>query len=78
MTDGVVHIQIIEGKLSGVDISGNDWLRTSYIHDRLGAEPDKVLNVQELQQRLQLLQQNPLLEGVNGELTPGLRPARVY
>ncbi|MFO1430056.1 MAG: ShlB/FhaC/HecB family hemolysin secretion/activation protein [Candidatus Competibacteraceae bacterium] len=74
LTDGVVHIQIIEGKLSGVDISGNDWLRTSYIQNRLGAEPDQVLNVQELQQRLQLLQQNPLLEGVNGELMPGLRP----
>ncbi len=74
VTAGVVQIQIVEGRLSGVDISGNDWLRTSYIQDRLGTEPDKVLNVQELQQRLQLLQQNPLLEGINAELTPGLRP----
>lgn len=72
--DGVVHIQIIEGRLSEVEITGNTHLRSTYFQDRLQPDAEAPLNVQQLQERLQLLQQNPLIEQLQAELAPGLRP----
>jgi hemolysin activation/secretion protein len=74
ITDGVIQIDIVEGKLTAVDITGNDWLRSDYLKDRLAPDLETPLNIQELQQRLQLLQQNPLLEQLNAELVPGVKP----
>jgi hemolysin activation/secretion protein len=51
--EGVVRIQIIEGRLSEVDVTGNTHLRADYVRDRLRPEPDAPLNVQELRERLQ-------------------------
>lgn len=72
--DGVVRIRIVEGRLSGVEVTGNTHLRAAYFQDRLRPEPDAPLNVQELQDRLQLLQQNPLVERLQAELAPGVQP----
>lgn len=74
VTDGVIHIQIIEGRLAEVDVTGNLHLRSSYFQDRLQTDAQEPLNVQELQERLQLLQQNPLLDQIQAELAPGVRP----
>ena len=75
VTDGVITIRIIEGHLSDVRISGNSWLRTPYIQKRLlWADSGSPLNIDDLQQKLQLLDRNPLLKRVNGELGPGLVP----
>ena len=72
--DGVVRIRIVEGRLSEVEVTGNTHLRAGYVQDRLRPEPDAPLNVQELQERLQLLQQNPLVEQLQAELAPGVQP----
>jgi hemolysin activation/secretion protein len=72
--DGVVRIQIIEGRLSDIEISGNTRLRADYLEDRLRADAGEPLNVQHLQERLQLLQQSPLIEQLQAELAPGVRP----
>lgn len=72
--DGVIRLQIIEGELSEIDISGNGRLRSSYIRNRLSRKTDAALNIEALQQRLQLLQQSDLIERLNAELLPGLRP----
>jgi hemolysin activation/secretion protein len=72
--DGTVHYQIIEGALTGIEIAGNERLKSKYLSDRilLGAGPP--LNVNELQQRLQILQQDGLIERINAELSPGTQP----
>jgi hemolysin activation/secretion protein len=72
--EGVVRIQIIEGRLSEVDVTGNTHLHADYVQDRLRPEPDAPLNVQALQERLQILQQNPLVEQLQAELAPGVQP----
>lgn len=74
ISDGVIQINIIEGKLSKLEVEGNDWLHKDYIKGRLALDQDKVLNVQNLQQRLQLLKQNPLIDQINASLAPGIRP----
>ena len=75
ITDGLITIHIIEGRLTSLEISGNTKVKTSYISRRLlppgSAAP---LNIDELQRRLQLLDRNPLFKRVNGELGPGLIP----
>ena len=72
VTDGVITIKIIEGKLSEVEVSGNKRVRTAYIQKRLEDQPGVPLNLDTLQERLQILQQNPLFERINAELGPGL------
>lgn len=72
--DGVVRVRIVEGRLSGVEVTGNTHLRADYFQDRLRPEAEAPLNVQELQERLQLLQQNPLIEQLQAELAPGVQP----
>jgi hemolysin activation/secretion protein len=74
VTDGVVRIQIIEGRLAEVDVTGNAHLRSAYFQDRLRPDAEEPLNIQELQERLQLLQQNPLLDQIQAELAPGVQP----
>ena len=72
--DGTVRYQIIEGALTRIEILGNERLKSKYLSDRLllGAGPP--LNVNELQQRLQILQQDGLIERINAELSPGTQP----
>lgn len=72
--NGVVRIYIVEGRLSGVEVIGNTHLRTDYFQDRLRSEVEIPLNVLELQNRLQLLQQNSLIEQLQAELIPGVEP----
>jgi len=73
-TNGIVHIRIIEGTLTDIDLSGNKWLRDRYIESRLRHWGKAPLNLTELQQGLQLLRQNPNVKQVNAELKPGTAP----
>lgn len=72
VANGIITIKIIEGKLSEVEVSGNKRVRTAYIQKRLVDKKGVPLNLDVLQERLQLLQQNPLFERINAELGPGL------
>lgn len=71
--DGVIKLQIMEGELVKVEIEGNKRLRTSYIQNRLQIKDHEILNINELQERLQLLHQNPLFKRLNAELGPGVK-----
>ncbi|MBK8535527.1 MAG: ShlB/FhaC/HecB family hemolysin secretion/activation protein [Candidatus Competibacteraceae bacterium] len=71
---GIVRIRIVEGRLSEMDVTGNTHLPAAYFQDRLRPDADAPLNVQELQDRLQRLQQNPLIEQLQAELAPGVQP----
>jgi hemolysin activation/secretion protein len=72
--NGLIQLQVIEGELSDLNIVGNDWLKSSYINDRMVQSFDPPLNIKEIQNRLLLLQQDPLIDHVNAELRPGLKP----
>jgi hemolysin activation/secretion protein len=72
--DGVVIIRITEGTLSAMRITGNKWLRESYIRDRLQRWSGPPLNMNDLKEGLQLLRQNPNIAQVNAELRPDVDP----
>lgn len=69
--DGIITLQIIEGKLSEIRVTGTEWLNPSYISDRLNHEENQVLNIVELRQNFQQLLLDPLIERMNGSLIPG-------
>jgi hemolysin activation/secretion protein len=70
--DGVITYQIIEGKLVKIDLDGNRWFRSSYLEKRIALGAGPPLNINALQERLQLLQQDSRLEQVNAELRQGV------
>ena len=72
--DGILHIKIVEGKLTDVKVSGNGWLREQYIQDRLLGDSEMPLNTKDLQERYTRLLNDPLIDRLNGTLLPGLKP----
>ena len=68
---GVITVQIIEGKLTRIDVEGNRWFRSSYLSDRLSLGIRTPVRLDPLQEQLQLLQQDRRIERVNAELRPG-------
>ncbi len=73
-TNGVVRLQVVEGKLSSVELHGNRWLADRYITNRLLNWSGPPLNLRQMQEGLQLLRQNPNVTQVNAELKPGSHP----
>jgi len=71
--DGIITLKIIEGTLVKVEVSNNKKLRPSYIEGRVATKSGEALNLNALQDRLQLLQQNPLIKYLNAELGPGVQ-----
>jgi hemolysin activation/secretion protein len=68
--DGIITLQIIEGKLSEIHVNGTEWLNPSYISDRLYDVDEPVLNVNQLRQNFQQLLLDPLIDRMNGSLIP--------
>ncbi len=69
--DGIITFQIIEGRLMDIVIEGNKWLTTGYLEDRIALGSGPPLNINDLQERMQLLQQDKNIRRLNGELSPG-------
>lgn len=74
LEDGVVQVKIIEGQLTDIRLTGNEWLRARYINKRIQRAAGPPLDINKLQERLLLLRQDPLVEQVNAELSPGVKP----
>ena len=68
---GVVTVQIIEGRLTRIDVEGNRWFRSSYLRARLSLGIRTPVTLNPLQEQLQILQQDRRIERINAELRPG-------
>ncbi|MBN4004911.1 ShlB/FhaC/HecB family hemolysin secretion/activation protein [Nostoc sp. LPT] len=71
--NGVVQIQIIEGKLEDIQITGTKRLNPNYIRSRIALGASTPLNQKHLLESLQLLQLNPLIQNLSAELSAGSR-----
>ncbi|WP_299411447.1 ShlB/FhaC/HecB family hemolysin secretion/activation protein [Acaryochloris sp. IP29b_bin.148] len=69
--DGIVTLQVVEGKLEAIEISGNKHLKSSYVRKRLQRGSGPPLNVNELLEAMRLLQIDPLIGNLSAELTAG-------
>ncbi|MEH1864027.1 MAG: ShlB/FhaC/HecB family hemolysin secretion/activation protein [Nostoc sp.] len=70
---GVVKIQVVEGKLEDIQVTGTRRLNPNYVRSRLAIATSQPLNRQRLLEALQLLQLNPLIQNVSAELSAGSR-----
>jgi len=71
---GVVTIQIVEGKLEAISITGTRRLSPNYVRSRLAIATRPPLNRDRLLEALQLLQLDPLIQSLSAELSAGIRP----
>lgn len=72
--NGQITFQIIEGKLTNINLQGNSGFSDSYLRKRIAPGAMTPVNIIPLQERLQLLQQDQRIERVHAELRPGGRP----
>jgi hemolysin activation/secretion protein len=73
---GVVKIQVVEGEVEAIEVTGLDHLNADYVRSRLAVATGKPLNVNTLLNALQLLQLDPLIENLSAELAAGSRPSQ--
>lgn len=68
-TDGVIQIQVVEGGLETINVTGTERLKPSYVRHRLAIAASPPLNTRQLLEALQLLQLDPLIETISAELS---------
>lgn len=74
--DGVVIIQVVEGRLEDINVVGAQRLNSNYVRDRLAIAGSSPVNFQRLLEGLQLLQLDPLIETISADLQAGTSPDR--
>jgi len=76
LQEGTVTIQVVEGEVEAIEIQGTRRLNPSYISSRIELGATTPLNQEQLLEKLQLLQLNPLIENLQVELAAGSSPGR--
>ena len=71
IVDGVAIIQVIEGRLEDIEITGTRRLNPGYIRSRLALGAAPPLDVEKLLEKIQLLQLDPLIENISVDLQAG-------
>jgi hemolysin activation/secretion protein len=72
--NGVVKIQIVEGRVEDIIVVGTKRLDPNYIRSRIALGTNQPLKVDRLLDRLRLLQQDPLIANISAELVTGKEP----
>ncbi|NEQ65063.1 MAG: ShlB/FhaC/HecB family hemolysin secretion/activation protein [Symploca sp. SIO2D2] len=73
---GTVTIQVVEGEVEAITIKNTRRLNPSYIRSRVELGTTTPLNQEQLLEKLQLLQLNPLIENLQVELAAGSSPGK--
>lgn len=71
IVDGVIKVQVVEGGIEKIEIKGLKRLKESYVRSRLEKATKKPIDLHRLEEALQLLQQDPLVQKVDAELSAG-------
>jgi hemolysin activation/secretion protein len=74
VTFGVIKVQIIEGKLTRINVEGNRWFSSSYIRNRMELGIRTPVTLDPLEEQERLLLQDRRFERVTAELRPGEQP----
>ncbi len=74
ISDGKLVMQIIEGRITGIKVSGNKRLRTEYIAPRLKKaiqfDNNEPLNINVIQKRLKLFKKDPRIDKITAKIEP--------
>jgi hemolysin activation/secretion protein len=69
--DGIVQIQVLEGELQKIEVTGNQRTNAEYIRSRLAVASKRPFNAAQLEEQLRLLRLNPLFDNVEANLKSG-------
>ncbi|MFG6107756.1 ShlB/FhaC/HecB family hemolysin secretion/activation protein [Leptothoe sp. EHU-05/26/07-4] len=72
--EGIVTIQVLEGRLAEIKVEGAARLKPNYIKSRIGLATGAPVNISNLLETLQLLQLNPIIETISAELVATPKP----
>jgi hemolysin activation/secretion protein len=72
--DGVIELEIVEGRLGEVVVEGLESLDPSFVEDRLRLSAGVPLDVDLLRERIQLLLGDPAIQRINARLGPSREP----
>jgi hemolysin activation/secretion protein len=74
VNDGILRVKVVEGRLTGMELTGTRYYRPSYLTDRLARGVSVPLNVNDLAREQQILLRDPFLSRLNLNIAPGLSP----
>lgn len=74
LTDGILQIQVLEGRLTDINVTINGRLSPNYVRDRLALAGATPLNSERLLDGLRVLQIDPLIQTITAELATGTEP----
>ena len=74
INSGKLKVQILEGGLEEINVTGTKRLDPDYVRKRLQIAAGKPVNVDSLLEALQMLRLDPLIENISAELSAGIRP----
>ncbi|MBD2391617.1 ShlB/FhaC/HecB family hemolysin secretion/activation protein [Aphanizomenon flos-aquae FACHB-1290] len=73
LKNGVVKIEVIEGEVESINITGLQRLKPGYLRSKLALATKAPLNQNRLLESLQMLQIDPLIANLSAELAAGSR-----
>ena len=74
--NAVVTIQVVEGGIENIEITGLTKLKSGYIRSRIQQGVSQPLEREKLLEQLQILQLDPLIANISAELAAGTRPEK--
>ena len=72
LSQGLLSVEVTEGVLSRIDITTDGGLNEAYLRDRIQLQHFEIVNLVNLEERMQLLEQNPRIKKVESQLLPGM------
>jgi hemolysin activation/secretion protein len=74
VNNGVIKMQVIDGIVTSINISGTSSFSADYFRSRLGIATASPFNISHLRDTLQLFQQDPQVRSINADLSAGAKP----
>ena len=68
---GKVKIELLEGRVGNISITGNKWTRKSYIEKRIHAKKDNIFNIVELEEDMTIFNRYNNGISLSGDLNKG-------
>jgi hemolysin activation/secretion protein len=74
VSDGVLRLQVIEGSVTDIQVTGTNWFWPWYFSSRIAQSTGPPVNLHALRDRMQLFLQDPRIGRMNAKLLPGTQP----
>lgn len=74
VNQGIVRMQVIDGSVTSIDVTGTSSFSEDYFRSRLKIASASPFNLSNLRDMLQLLNQDPQVKSIKADLAAGARP----